>query len=278
MRKVAIVAALTTLSLLTVAAGAGPAFASASGVFSVKCSRSDLATQDPIVFPGKLGMSHLHQFFGNRSTNAASTYRSLTSSPRTSCLLSADTSAYWSPALLDAKGNPVAVKNFLVYYRGDSSVVAPPADLRLIAGATVGTPTGTDKLGWNCSSDRPYQASFAGIDCGKEWLKAHIVFPSCWDGDLTGTDDTSHLSYAPCGKAYPYRIPQISVHITYAIHAAGAGFALASDDMLRTSGGRSLHADFWNTWQQSALETLVRKCLNTGADCKQITNAQLKAL
>ena len=60
----------------------GPRDAGSSGggglaTFNVRCDSSHIAPDDPIVHPNMAGMSHLHQFFGNRTTNAASTAQSL---------------------------------------------------------------------------------------------------------------------------------------------------------------------------------------------------------
>jgi hypothetical protein len=84
-----------------------------SGKFSIKCTLSHQRQVDPIVKPGPKGTlsGHLHDFFGNRSTDSDSTYDSMIASP-TTCGLNADTSGYWTPSLL----------------RPDGSVVKPVAD------------------------------------------------------------------------------------------------------------------------------------------------------
>jgi hypothetical protein len=41
------------------------------------CRFSHQDADDPTVFPGQAGKSHLHTFFGNTTTGAASTYESL---------------------------------------------------------------------------------------------------------------------------------------------------------------------------------------------------------
>src|SRR5436190_8376748 len=53
------------------------------GVFATLCRFSHEAPDDPIVYPGQAGKSHLHTFFGNASTDAASTYDSLRASDTT---------------------------------------------------------------------------------------------------------------------------------------------------------------------------------------------------
>src|SRR5215210_801771 len=42
------------------------------GVFATLCRFSHQAPDDPIVFPGQAGKSHLHTFFGNTTTSAGS--------------------------------------------------------------------------------------------------------------------------------------------------------------------------------------------------------------
>ena len=44
----------------------------------------------------------------------------------------------------------------------------------------------------------------------------------------------------------------------------GTDVELSSDPMTGTSDGQSMHADFWNTWDQAAFEQVVRNCVNPG--------------
>ena len=46
------------------------------GAFRIPCAYSHMAFDDPIVYPGRPGAAHLHTFFGNTGTNAASTEQS----------------------------------------------------------------------------------------------------------------------------------------------------------------------------------------------------------
>src|SRR5262249_55676714 len=86
------------------------------GLFSVSCKPSHTVADDPIVYPGQPGASHLHEFFANRSTSAASTYVSMLSAA-TTCALSGDTAAYWTPALFSPNGSRVPATSVLIYYR-----------------------------------------------------------------------------------------------------------------------------------------------------------------
>ncbi len=257
-------------SIALIAMLAPPAHAS-KGVFHVSCDFSHAQKDDPIVFPGQPGVSHLHDFFGNVSTNASSSYRSMTRSG-TTCSFSADTSGYWVPALLspsgtvaDPMGTVVEPKSMTAYYLARGDVQAPPKDLRMVAG---GDTHNLKIAGYACGEGNA--TSSVPMDCGSGWLKGVIAFPSCWDGKhLDSADHRSHMTYPTgrgCPRAFPVMLPKIVFHITYGIHD-GRGYTLASDMMMGMRHGMSLHADFWNTWNQSVLEQQVSNCLNAGHSC-----------
>src|SRR5437773_1769395 len=76
-----VVLGLVAAAALVVAAlPAGPVWAFKQGDmpdFVVSCPFSHRLPDDPIVYPGQPGASHLHDFFGNTSVDAASTYSQL---------------------------------------------------------------------------------------------------------------------------------------------------------------------------------------------------------
>lgn len=243
------------------------------GVFSIHCLFSHQAPDDPIVDPGIEGATHLHQFFGSNTTNAQSTYDSMISST-TSCKLSTDTAGYWAPALLAPDGSVVEPVSFTAYYRAlppGGTFVAPPPDLRLIAGYPT-TQTGTaKKLGYSCQDTEPLSAT--PIDCTGHaalYLIANIFFPNCWDGMSTDSaDHRSHVVYpvsGVCPAGHPVKLPRLSIHIHYPVTDA-RGYYLSSDAEKGVTDGRSLHADLWNTWNQSILERLVAVCVNGATSC-----------
>ena len=84
---------LAAFSLVALHLFAVPANAVGGGVVSIGCTFSHAAADDPIVFPAQPGAAHMHNFLGNRSTDAFSTLDSLKAAD-TSCKLSADTAAY----------------------------------------------------------------------------------------------------------------------------------------------------------------------------------------
>jgi hypothetical protein len=245
------------------------------GVFSIRCEFSHRAKDDPIVYPGQPGAAHSHDFLGNRSTDAGSDYESMMDGA-TSCDLEADTAGYWVPTLFRPNGTPAPVRFMFAYYRDlpvfEDSATAFPPDFRMIAGSPA-VQTGTDKrLGWSCSDSDPWMAT--PPNCGFRFLKLHLVFPSCWDGvSLDSPDHRSHVSYPDrghCPDTHPEKLPRLSTHVTYDVRD-GTGSFLSSDEMAGTNNGRSAHGDFWNAWDQDALETTVARCLQPGTSCLQLT-------
>jgi len=256
-----LVSALVLVSVLSLP---GQAARPSKGQFHVSCRFSHAAKDDPIVYPGEPGASHLHYFFANRSTGAFSTYSSMRGAS-SSCSFAADTSGYWTPALVSPSGEVVTPRSMTAYYLASGRVTAPPKNLRMIAGGD------TRKLriaGYACGDGNA--TSSVPMDCGSEWLKGVIVFPSCWDGKrLDSPDHRSHMAYPTgkgCPKSRPVQIPKIVFHITYGIRD-GKGYTLVSDASMGMKRGMSLHADLWNTWVQSVLERQVAECLNAGESC-----------
>ena len=282
-RTIALAVGVALVASFLIAVIAVPASAGA-GVFSITgCTDAGVRADDPIVMPRAVGRSHVHQFFGNKSTNANSTYDTMVVAA-TSCPLKTDTAGYWAPALVDANGQPAKLKRATAYYRATSGskgqpIQAFPPDLRMIAGSPQ-IETGTTMLGWGCD-DSTYLPTIP--DCsssGKKFVKAHIIFPSCWNGKTTDStgDHRSHMAYpsgAKCPASHPVRVPRLSLHFTWDV-TDGTGYHLDSD-MPGMTPGESLHADFWNTWNQGALETLVNACLNTGSSCLGVTDSTFKS-
>jgi hypothetical protein len=118
---------------------------------------------------------------------------------------------------------------------------------------------------WNCgaASTVPARAASRQPD-GREGLRLHVNFPSCWDGQRLDTaDHLSHMAYAmrgTCPADHPVAVPAISLIFRYAI-TGGAGVTLAS------GGQYSAHADFFNAWRQGTLVSLVGRCLNALRHC-----------
>jgi hypothetical protein len=75
------------------------------------------AQDDPLLYNGYPGASHLHEFVCNTGINAYSTFRSLRTSGDSSCG-KVNRSSYWAPAMINGKGNVVVPYYWNVYYKG----------------------------------------------------------------------------------------------------------------------------------------------------------------
>lgn len=267
-RRIRTIAVAALLSMMSVGFPTTSANAS-TGSFHTTCGLASVSNDDPIVYPNQPGVAMQHDFFGNRSANAFSTLSSLLLGG-TACNVSADTSAYWAPTLIAPNGAVVVPQRMTAYYyRGDigrANVMPFPAGLKIIAG---GDTRNLKVAGYNCGEGVP--VSSVPLNCGRSQLKAVIIFPSCWDGRNTDSrDHRRHMAYPTgrgCPRGYPVHVPKLVLHIRYPI-TDGRGYYLSSDAGANMTNGMSLHADFFNAWNQSTLAQLVQNCLNgSGGNC-----------
>lgn len=244
--------------------------------FRSLCSFSRSLQVDPIVSYGRRS-AHLHDFFGTAPDQFA-TYDSLRASD-TLCKLVEDTAGYWVPSLYapDGQGNPVKVDpdDVIVYYNGptDPAITAHPfpPNLKMIAGDGKAPPESQDldKIWYDCGPGEGAESerAFAPYLCsGGMHVRAHVLFPSCWDGVAPAPigDDSAHVIYPQhdyCPEGY-LRLPTIHLQVKYPL-SDGRGVTLAS------GGGPSdpdsvytMHGDFFNAWEPATLDTLVADCLN----------------
>lgn len=241
--------------------------------FKVECPYSHSANDDPIVYPGEPGASHLHDFFGSEIVDADTVPADLLGSP-TTCQQQLDTASYWAPALLDhgAKVEPV---DLIAYYRPsvgtDPSTLVPyPHGLVMIAGdGTATEPQPLSVAAWHCGSS-PELSSEPPTCPRTAPLAVRIAFPSCWDGvNLDSEDHKQHLAYAvggTCPPQHPVAVPELVVEVRYPIHGDGHDLVLASGQTI------TAHADFMNGWDQDKLEREVRTCLSRGRICGVVSN------
>jgi Domain of unknown function (DUF1996) len=236
-----------------------------AGYFAVACGFSHRNADDPIVFPGRRGLSHNHTYFGNRDTNFASTPVSLRVAGRTSCRLRADTAAYWAPTLY-VGGRAVEPLGAVVYYirRTLDRVQAFPQGLEVIAGtAAARRPQGENITYWSCGGRAGIDRSSTVPTCAgssvRSGLRLTIKFPNCWDGSrLDSANHKSHMAYSTAGRcpaSHPVEVPALAIVIYYGV-TGGPSAELSS------LGQFSGHADFVNSWNQRTLEALVDRYLN----------------
>lgn len=251
-----------------------------SGGWITICSYDHSLTDDPIVFPGAPGASHLHDFLGNKSTKAVSAPASMAASG-TTCGTAADKAGYWTPALYKAgarilpKGSYAsggATRNSF-YYRADNvlssyHVTAFPTNFQMVAGNSKATSAAdSPELGkeiyWGCSNNSPDVKSKTPISCSTGAITLHIGFPNCWDG-VRVPNETNHLRYPSsykCPSGYTTVLPRVIFRLEYPVGTSSTSITLSS------GGSYTAHADFWNTWDQTGLQKLVTRCLDAHKDC-----------
>ncbi len=257
--RAAAVAVAAAAAVAATPPGSGPQ--GRAGQFVVECAWSHSSFDDPIVHPRHSGASHRHDFFGNTTTAAGSTYEELLASP-TSCQQRLDTAAYWAPSLLAVDGRPVVPIAATAYYRVGAgvdplTVAAYPPDLRMLGGGSAASAGWTCRAGSGRSVAPPPCAATTG-------LRLAVLFPDCWDGMHTDSaDHRTHVATsdpAGCPDSHPVPIPQLELVIDYG-DVDPAGLALSSGPVT------AAHADFWNAWDQAKLESEVELCLRRQQVC-----------
>ena len=267
---------MTSLGVVGVIAAAGAFAAGARSTsdpalsqayFVSQCGFSHFANDDPIRFPRQPGRSHNHTFFGNQSTSANSTLRSLLDAT-SNCDRDGDKAAYWAPTLF-AHGRPVKPTGAQVYYKRvtHGSVRPFPQGFRLIAGnMDARTPQNRRTVAWVCSS-APDVTAPAPLACpAGATLLLRVRFPNCWDGSASVHGRAARTVYAKrgaCPFRFPIRFPSLELVISYPQHSTN-GLSLAS------GGVYSAHADFINAWQRDKLAQLVDLCLNDPRGCGRL--------
>ncbi|QDZ07639.1 DUF1996 domain-containing protein [Sphingomonas panacisoli] len=270
------------------------------GAFRFLCAPSHNAYDDPIVYPGQPGKSHLHTFFGNTKTDAGSTYESLRTTGDSSCNDMLNRSAYWVPAMMNGAGKVVMPDGLAVYYKRypvtdarcttfATACLPLPRGLRYVFGYNMldpsSTPTDTTKRWWNCDGPGATTGHFAtiaealrGCPTGDR-IGAVLVAPDCWNGtQLDSPDHRSHMAYrvqdgqghAVCPKTHPYIIPEFQLGVWYSTDATTKNWYLASDRMAGMADmepGSTIHADWFGAWDDSVIDLWTANCINKMLSC-----------
>jgi len=263
-----VVAAVVALAALAATGTEASAVSSDHGAsFAVRCDFSHRLSDDPIVHPGMPGMAHSHDFFGNTTTDAYSTYASLRAGGTTCTRFEEDTAAYWLPTV-SWDGTPLDSNRAVFYYRTGGKnyeKVKPfPAKLKIIAG-------NPEHVYWRCGRlDDGGGSQSPPTQCDSGELGVRVVFPDCLAVDRKGkprldsADHRSHMAYSRpvaggwdrCPRSRPMPVPSLTVNATYPIPTTPGEVTLSSGD------ASTMHADFFNAWNQEALRRLVVHCIN----------------
>jgi hypothetical protein len=277
------------------------------GAFRFICGAGQVLADDPIVYPGQPGRSHLHQFYGNTAANAYSTYQSLRTTGQSTCMSPLNRSAYWMPAMFDGKGNVVRPDFVQIYYKRwptsspkcttqATACVPLPNGLRFIMGrnmlnltqaptgnfhfscftplgADVPNGTGPNRTGY------PDMAQALAVCPAGDALFATVDAPSCWDGvHLDSADHRSHVAYPSwtsigltCPAAQPYRIPGFTMTAVYTVAAVDNTrlWTLSSDAMAPGEPrGSTFHADWFGAWDNTIMSMWMDNCIDKQLSCQ----------
>jgi Domain of unknown function (DUF1996) len=292
--SVGIAVLLACVVALLAALASAPAASAASSdhgaSFAVRCDFSHRLSDDPIVYPGKPGASHSHDFLGNKSANAKSTYQTMIAAP-TTCSRPEDTAGYWFPTVSwkDQKGaQTLTAYRTVFYYRAggkDYRTVKPFAkDLRIIADKDVNGARVRWYCGGGASNDEKAGSADPPTRCSGGVLGLRIIFPDCVAKAASGAqkiDSDNHRSHMArskaqsdgprkCPSTHPIPVPTLTINANFEIPTTSGTVTLSS------GAASTMHTDFWNTWDQDAplnlnppdgrsyggLNALVKHCIN----------------
>jgi hypothetical protein len=241
--------------------------------------------------------AHIHEFFGNDTTDQNSTVDSLQQdSPyrllkpnQPQCDHETNKSAYWVPRLT---WNNKIVKPLRsgVYYATRTGLppeeTTTPFGFKVVAKSPAAVtegqaPQGSQaKLYWHCHKQLNAHQSIAQgtpnppTSCpvddkfGVPTLGVTVQFPQCWDGqpfDVNGganmrhaiTDNSGGLA---CPSRFPQHVPQLAMFIDYKLPSRSGPLRVLGHDRVALAPN-NFHADYFNS---EDLESLVQKCIREG--------------
>ncbi|GGX97932.1 DUF1996 domain-containing protein [Streptomyces hiroshimensis] len=264
-----------------------------TGTFTTVCGRNENGHFNPdnvIVTPGvRNGAHHMHDYVGNKSTDAFSTDASLAAAG-TTCTNGDKSTHYW-PVLrvLDGKAAPDArapggghdgnmgtilrPASVTLQFRGSpvAKVTAMPRFLRIITGDAKALTNGTANANasWSCVGfeNRQLKDKYPICPNGADVVRT-FAFQNCWDGrDTDSANHRTHVAFARADGSCPrgFRaIPQLVQRITYDVPAR-VPFAVDSfPEQLHKPV--TDHGDFINV-MPDALMSRAADCINTGRTC-----------
>ena len=227
-----------------------------------------------------------------------STYESLFASSCTSCQVSTDKSAYWTPNLYYQHPNNtfefVPHDGSVIYYlsRGENrNITNFPRGFQMLSGDKAIRAPNTAGMTWGNATYPPRQISEAvnfvclsdpigpetyelpknsGAIC-TNGMRAQIHFQTCWNGRDLYKQDNSHVAHTNridggiCPPNYPYQLPHIFIETNYAVNQIsdfnnGGRYVFSQGDPT----GYGFHADFVNGWDPDVLQNAIDNCLSEG--------------
>ncbi|MBT2450587.1 DUF1996 domain-containing protein [Streptomyces sp. ISL-43] len=271
-----------------------PKSGASKGSFAVECGRNDERHLNPdnvIVAPGvSNGAHHMHDYVGNKITDAFSTNNSLAAAG-TTCNKGDQSTYYWPVLRLrDGKaeqdaaapgggqdanvGTILRPKQVTIEFKGSpvSRVTAMPRFLRIITGDAKALTNGpaNANASWSCTGfeNRQLKDKYPICPKGSDVVRT-FNFQSCWDGKNTDSaNHRTHVAFAGRDGSCPSgfkAVPQLVQRIVYTL-PAGSRFAVDSfPEQLHKPV--TDHGDFINVMPDRLMAEAVR-CVNGGRTCR----------
>ena len=273
------------------------------GAFRFICNAGAVKADDPIVYPGQPGTSHLHQFYGNTSGRCEFDLFEPADIAASTCMSPLNRSAYWMPALLNGKGNVVRPDYVAIYYKrrpatdpivsdptnpryeGKAILVAEWAQVHLRLQHAQSGAIADGSACFNCDGPTAVPGHYANLpealaNCpAGNRLGAVMRRAECWDGkNLDSADHRSHVAYPgygtwgylKCPSGYPYVIPTFTLGAWYSIVSGDdtTKWSLSSDAMFpNLPKGSTLHADWFGAWDDTTMAMWTDNCINKMLNC-----------
>lgn len=278
-------AIIKLLAIILSLAALLPAAASADnkGLWAVGCGLVGSGQYDAIRAPGQPGNSHLHDFFGYRDFTSAISAPQLKDSfadpSSNSCLLKADSSAYWVPALYQQgiKADPTAAWAYYLRPAGAKQIKPYPLGMQIIAGNASASKPQYSVVRWYCDWDSTFDGPpQSPPDCGgiqpvdqpdgsslQDQLRLELTFPDCWNGKKA-LGSVRYDKQGVCPSRYKLRLPQLKLNVLYPVRYPGKNLSLASGSIL------TAHADFVNGWRPAEQQALISGCLAADVSCGRL--------
>ncbi|KAK4996850.1 hypothetical protein LTR66_003637 [Elasticomyces elasticus] len=267
---------------------------SVEAFWRMNCAVVHTGRVDPLVNPGALA-AHAHTIVGGSNIGVNATYSSLLNSQCTSCEITADKSAYWTPLLYYQHANgsfeDVPHGGSVIYYLGrgvNKANIQPfPKGFMMLSGDKAARSYNSTAMTWGNGTyyNRPIadRVSFVCLTDGPQppqqpymfdtncpnGMRAQIQFQSCWNGKDLYKADNSHVAYMSqiddgiCPPGYPVQFAQLFMETDYAVNdintSDGGRFVFSQGDPT----GYGFHGDFQNGWDMGVQTVAAQNCAAT---------------